>query len=48
MAIIDLHSKEFDEATITKLELFEYYAKEFGIEYHSKIRRTQWGESLLS
>ena len=29
MAIIDLHSKEFDEATITKLELFEYYAKEW-------------------
>lgn len=32
----------------TKKMLFEYYAKEFGIEYHSKIRRTQWGESLLS
>ena len=29
MAIIDLHSKEFDEATITKLELFEDYAKEW-------------------
>ena len=29
MAVIDLHSKEFDEATITKLELFEDYAKEW-------------------
>lgn len=28
MAIIDLHSKVFDETTITKLELFEDYAKE--------------------
>ena len=29
MAIIDLHSKPFDEQTLTKLELFEDYAKEW-------------------
>ena len=27
MATIDLHSKPFDESTITKLEIFEDYAK---------------------
>ena len=27
--------------------LFEYYTKEDGIEYYSKIRRTQLGENLL-
>ena len=29
MAIIDLHTKPFDEQTLTKLELFEDYAKEW-------------------
>ena len=29
MAIIDLHSKPFDEGTITKLEIFESYASEW-------------------
>jgi three-Cys-motif partner protein len=29
MATIDLHQKPFDEATITKLEIFENYAKEW-------------------
>lgn len=29
MAIIDLHKKPFDEQTLTKLELFEDYAKEW-------------------
>lgn len=29
MAVIDLHTKPFDEQTLTKLELFEDYAKEW-------------------
>ena len=41
MAIIDLHSKPFDEQTLTKLELFEDYAKEwiptFVMSSHSEI-----------